>query len=84
MGPLKPLFLTSYDVSSGFQSQSGQPYLNWERLHDVHSARFTSSVTPSYLLTASMAASCLSPHACFSRGRMPGLIEGHMRSRPMP
>ena len=27
VGPLKPLFWTSGDVSSGFQSQSGQPYL---------------------------------------------------------
>ena len=27
MGPLIPLFWTSGDVSSGFQSQSGQPYL---------------------------------------------------------
>ena len=26
MGPLIPLFWTSSDVSSGFQSQSGQPY----------------------------------------------------------
>ena len=26
VGPLKPLFWISSDVSSGFQSQSGQPY----------------------------------------------------------
>ena len=26
MGPLIPLFWTSGDVSSGFQSQNGQPY----------------------------------------------------------
>ena len=26
MGPLIPLFRTSGDISSGFQSQSGQPY----------------------------------------------------------
>ena len=26
MGPLIPLFLTSGDISSGFQSQSEQPY----------------------------------------------------------
>ena len=28
LGPLISLFLTSGDVSSGFQSQSGQPYLH--------------------------------------------------------
>ena len=28
VGPLTPLFWTSGDVSSGFQSQSGQPYLH--------------------------------------------------------
>ena len=28
MGPLIPLFLTSGDVSSGFQNQSQQPYLH--------------------------------------------------------
>ena len=28
MGPLIPLFWTSGDISSGFQSQSGQPYLH--------------------------------------------------------
>ena len=29
LGPLIPLFRTSGDVSSGFQSQSGQPYSNF-------------------------------------------------------
>ena len=29
LGPLIPLFQTSGDVSSGFQSQSGQPYSNF-------------------------------------------------------
>ena len=31
VGPGMPLFWTSGDVSSGFQSQSGQPYSNFER-----------------------------------------------------
>ena len=41
---------------------------------DVHSLRFTSGAIPTNLLTASMAASRYSPHACFSRGRMPDRI----------
>ena len=32
MGPLIPLFWTSGDISSGFQSQSGQPYSSLQRL----------------------------------------------------
>ena len=36
--------------------------------------KVTSGVTPTDLFMASMAASCFSPLACFSRGRMPDLI----------
>ena len=46
----------------------------WRHICDVHSLRFTSGATPADLLTASMAASRYSPHACFSRGRMPDRI----------
>ena len=40
-------------------------------IHDVCSLRFTSGVTPADLLIASMTTSHCSPHACFSRSRMP-------------
>ena len=36
MGPLIPLFWTSGDVSSGFESQSGQPYLNCAEAYVLH------------------------------------------------
>ena len=58
MGPLIPLFWTSGDVSSGFQSQSGQPYSHLAEAYvrRMHPLRFTSGVTPDDLLVASMAA----------------------------
>ena len=40
---------------------------------DVCSMRFSFGVTPANLLTARMMAGHCSPHACFSRGRMPDL-----------
>ena len=62
MGSLIPLFRTSGDVCSVFQSQSGQPYSHFGRgVHDVHSLRFTSGVTPLLVYMASIAASHL-PH----------------------
>ena len=36
MGPLIPLFWISGDVSSGFQSQSGQHYLNLTEVYVVY------------------------------------------------
>ena len=36
MGPLIPLFWTSGDVCSGFQSQSGQPYLRLAEAYVLH------------------------------------------------
>ena len=36
MGPLIPLFWTPGDVSSGFQSQSGQPYSNLAEVYILH------------------------------------------------
>ena len=81
--PLQKIFLifygatdtpvTSGNVSSGFQSHSGKPYLPLG-VHDVHSLRFISGVTPANLLMASMLASQFSLHVCFSRGRMQDLI----------
>ena len=70
MGPLIPLFWTGDDVSSRFQSQSGQPYSHLVEMYvlhiprdspgrDVcvtHPMRFTSSVTAAELLAARMAA----------------------------
>ena len=34
--PLIPLFRTSGDVSSGFQSQSGQPYSNFAEAYMIY------------------------------------------------
>ena len=56
MGPLTPLFWTSGDVSSGFQSQSGFCLIHiwWRRRSNItHSLRFTSGATPADLLAAS-------------------------------
>ena len=36
VGPLIPLFWTSGDVSSGFQSQSGQPHLNLAEVYMIY------------------------------------------------
>ena len=63
MGPLIPLFWTSGDVSSGFQSQSGFCLIRtWQRRTNnvTHSLRFTSGTTPADLLAASMAAEPIS------------------------
>ena len=56
--PLIPLFWTSGDVSSGFQSQSRFCLIHtWQRhtSNITHSLRFTSGATPADLLAASMA-----------------------------
>ena len=66
-----PLFWTSGDVSSRFQSQSAQPLFVLDRgVCDVHCLRFTSGATPTDLLTSKIVASHCSPYACFSRGRV--------------
>ena len=39
MGPLIPPFWTSGDVLSGFQSQSGQPYLHLIEAYMLHVPR---------------------------------------------
>ena len=44
-GPLIPLFWISGNVSSGFQSQSGLPYLHWGGKRNVHSLRSNSGAT---------------------------------------
>ena len=49
-----PIFRTSGDVSSRFQSQSRQPYLHWG-ICVTHSLRFTYGGTPAGLLVISMA-----------------------------
>ena len=46
MAPLIPLFWTSGDVSTGFQSQSGQPYLHLVEARVTHTQSFTFGVTP--------------------------------------
>ena len=55
MGPLISLFLISGDISSGFQSQSGQPYL-----HLAEAYRFTSDATHADLLEATLAGKLIS------------------------
>ena len=45
LGPLIPLFWISGDISSGFQSQSGLPYLHCGGERNVHSLRSTSGAT---------------------------------------
>ena len=67
VGPLMPLFWTSGDVSSGFQSQSGFCLIRtWRRRTSsiTRSLRFTSGATPANLLAASMAAEPSLPHTC--------------------
>ena len=63
VGPLIPLFWTSGDVSSGFQSQSRFCLIRtWRRCTSniTHSLRFTSGAAPADLLAASMAAEPIS------------------------
>ena len=60
VGPLIPLFQISGDVSSEFQSQSGQPYSHFGRgVFDISSLRFTYGVTPLPMYMATIVASCL-------------------------
>ena len=57
----------SSNVSSGFQSQGGQPYLHFGGgVHDICSLRFTSGATPLQVYIASIAASRL-PHMAVRR-----------------
>ena len=67
VGPLIPLFWTSGDVSSGFQSQSGFCLIQaWQRhtCYVTHSLSFISGATPVNLLAASMGAEPSLPHTC--------------------
>ena len=61
LGPLVPLFWISSDVSSGFQSQSGLPYLHCGGEYHVLSLRSTSGATHADLLAVGLL-SVLSPH----------------------
>ena len=62
VGPLIPLFWTSGDVSSGFQSQSGFCLIRTCRgVRNIRSLRFTSGATHLPVYNASIAASHL-PH----------------------
>ena len=61
MGPLIPLFWTSGDFSSGFQSQEWAAFFAFGRgIHVTSSSKFTSGVTPVILFTVSMAAELFS------------------------
>ena len=74
LGPLIPLFMTSGDVCSGFQSQSGFcliPTLQrhtWYTFPEIHLWCDTSASV--YQQHSSQ---LLFPHVCFRRGRMPDL-----------
>ena len=62
VGPLMPLFRTSGDVSSGFQSQSGFCLIQTcGGVCNIRSLRFTSGATHLLVYNASIAASRL-PH----------------------
>ena len=66
MGLLIPLFWTSGDVSSGFQSQSGFCLIQACRrcMCYICSERFTSGATPANLLQSVWQPSCSLPHTC--------------------
>ena len=74
LGGLIPLFWTSGDVSSGFQSQSGFCLIwtlrrhKWCTFPEIHLWCDTSAGVYSQHSSQSF-----SPHVCFSRGRMPDL-----------
>ena len=51
LGPLIPLFWTSGDVSSGFQSQSGQPYSCLAEAYMLHLPTFCTLKEHQFLLT---------------------------------
>ena len=70
LGPLVPLFWTSSDVSSGFQSQSGLPYSHCRGERNIHSPRSTSGATLADLLAAGTQP-VLSPHTV-AEVRLPG------------
>ena len=61
LGPLVPLFWISDEVSSGFQSQSGLPYLHYGGEHNVRFPKSTSGATLADLLVGG-AQPVLSPH----------------------
>ena len=70
LGPLVPLVWISSNVSSGFQSQSGLPYLYCRGERNVRSLRSTSGATLADLLAASLPP-VLSPHTV-AEVRLPG------------
>ena len=71
-GHLIPLFRTSGDISSLFQSQSEQPYSNFAEAYVIYFPWGSPLVW--YLCLCIWPAS--SPHACFSRSRMQDLNHG--------
>ena len=69
-GPLIPLFWASDDICSGFQSQSGQPYLHWAEAYVIYIPLVRHLLTSWRLAWQPIA----SPHAYFIRGRIPDWI----------
>ena len=69
-----PVFGLLVMSALGFKARLGSALFTLGRgLHDIHSLRFTSGVTPLQVYYGSIAASqSPSPHVCFSRGGMPG------------
>ena len=66
-GPLIPLFPTSGDVSSGFQSQSGQHSSNFAETYVIYVHLWCDTSVGVYGQHSNWS---LYPHACFRRGRM--------------
>ena len=80
-----PLFSTSGDVASGFQSQSGQPYKLLTEAYVMYiPLRFTSGMTPVLVYNAGIAASRL-PHTHVSAAvgcQPPGRQSDALTTRP--
>ena len=71
MGPTICLFGLLGMSSPGFKGRAGRLFTPYRGACDARSPRFTSGVTPTNLLVASMAAGHFSSHAYFNRGYFP-------------
>ena len=74
MWPLIPLFWTSVDDFSGFKARVGSLFVLGRGVCATRSLRYTSGVTPTDLLAASIPAEPSLPHTCKA---LVGLETGH-------
>ena len=75
VGPMMPLFWTSGDISSGFQSQSGQIYLHFVEVYVMYISWDSSLVL--HLLTSwqpTWLPSCSHPHARIQGSRLESMM----------